>query len=657
MCGIFGLWHGDGTAICVDEVVRITASLSHRGPDDEGYYVGNTTQGQYHACAGADTLPELQLPSIQRFRGDANDLALGFRRLSILDLSAAGHQPMSTPDGRFTVILNGEIYNYLELRDELARQGAVFRSHSDTEVLLAAIAKWGREALNRLVGMFAMAVLDRAGPSLLLARDFFGIKPLYIARTKGRFAFASEIGALLQLRWVGRKVHPQRLYDYLRFGLTDDGGRTLLADIEQIPAGHMLEIRPGDDLAAQPQRYWRIDANSQTELSFEDAATRLRELFLDSVSVHLRSDVPVGACLSGGIDSSAIVMAMRHLAANADIHTFSYCADDETVGEEKWGDLVAQQARATVHKTRIDASHLQNDLSQLIETQHEPFGSTSIYAQHRVFRLAQQAGLKVMLDGQGADELLGGYRPYLAARLASLARRGNWAEAAGVFRQFCRLPGVAMPELLRQTGGLLTPDALQDIVRSVAGRKRVPSWLDRRWFDRQGVRYDLHWTSKGPNVLREKLLEAFTRTSLPMLLRYEDRNSMAYSIESRVPFLTPALAQFVFSLPEDYLIIADGTTKAVFRAAMRGIVPDAVLDRRDKIGFATPERNWLGTLRPWVDEILGSEAAARIPAMNIRKVRQEWSRLREGRGRFDFRFWRWINLITWASRLNIEFEG
>lgn len=655
MCGIFGLWHTDGAALDLEQVVRITQSLRHRGPDDEGYFLADTNTRQSAFCAGRDTQPGLDLPAIQACAGRGFNFALGFRRLSILDLSPLGHQPMSRPDGRYTLVLNGEIYNYLELREELTQAGHAFRSQSDSEVLLAAYAEWGHNALPKLVGMFAFAIFDLKGPSLFLARDFCGIKPMYLARRRDRFAFASEIPALLRLPWVGRRVHPQRVYDYLRFGLTDDGSRTMFADVEQVPAAHAFEVRADEPLHALPKPYWHIDLARRTDISFDEAASRLERLFAENVWLHLRSDVPVGACLSGGIDSSAVVMAMRRLAPDSEIHVFSYCADDSEFGEERWVDLVGREARAVVHKVRLDAPNLADDLTNLIHSQGEPFGSTSIYAQHRVFRLAREAGVKVMLDGQGADELLAGYRPYFAARIASLLKRGRCIEAWRLFRSCAALPGMKSGALLRETGGLLMPSALQDAARTVIRKPRVPAWLNRSWFEQRGVRFDLLWASRDREVLREKLWEAFAHTSLPMLLRFEDRNSMAHSIESRVPFLTPALAQFLFSLPEEYLIARDGTSKAVFRAAMRDVVPNAVLDRRDKIGFATPERDWLVRLRPWGDEILAGEAAP--PVLRIDRIREEWQAVLAGHGRFDFRVWRWINMIVWAQQFDVSFEG
>jgi asparagine synthase (glutamine-hydrolysing) len=272
-----------------------------------------------------------------------------------------------------------------------------------------------------------------------------------------------------------------------------------------------------------------------------------------------------------------------------------------------------------------------------------------------VFRLAKESGVKVMLDGQGADELLGGYHGLVAARLASLVRQGRWAEAARFAARASRAPGRGALPLW--AGEFLTPASLQEPLRRIVGQELAPAWLNRGWFTAHGYRMAAAKYGAGVSreVLREQMCRLLTRTNLPMLLRYEDRNSMAHSIESRVPFLTPALAELAMSLPEEYLIDAGGTTKAVFRRAMRGLVPDAILDRRDKIGFATPEHDWMPALRPFVERALASDVAARIPALEPEALRAEWRQVLERRPRRDFRVWRWVNFIEWAGRTRAEF--
>ncbi|MGE3806128.1 MAG: asparagine synthase (glutamine-hydrolyzing) [Gemmataceae bacterium] len=640
MCGIAGLV---GLNAELPHIANnLLELLKHRGPDDHGWLSWQAAQVQ----AGHDEIPPAHCEGI-----------LLQRRLSILDLSANGRQPFSTPDGRFHLTFNGEIYNYQELRAELERAGYSFRSTSDTEVLLTACAAWGRAALNRLVGMFAFALLDLRERKLLLARDCFGIKPLYYVHKPDFFAFASEIRTLLAIPGVGRRANVPRLHEYLRDSLVDHDAETLFADIQQVPSAHFLEISL-DDLGAggRPERYWRIDLQNRIDISFEEATRELRERFLDSVRLHMRSDVPVGAALSGGIDSTAIVMAMRHLQGGSlALHSFSFVANDAVLSEEKWIDLAGQAARATIHKVHVDPDELQNDLDRLVHVQDVPFGSTSIYAQYRVFRLARENGIKVMLDGQGADELFAGYRTYVGARLATLIRRGEWWNAASFAHQASRLPGVGIRGALKMIGTIPQLSTLRRVARGLLRGKAGQTWLNAGWLAERGALDSVSPVTQSDDFLRHELHRTLVRTSLPQLLRYEDRNSMAFSIESRVPFLTPGLAEFVLSLPEAYLISPRGVSKWVFREAMRGIVPDAILDRRDKIGFATPETSWLRALEPWVERVLQSETARRIGALNHDEVLRQWQQIRAGKRPCDYRVWRWVNLIQWTQRFDVEY--
>lgn len=639
MCGIAG-WIGTQEQDLGSLRRSFLKTLAHRGPNDQGWLL--------HGQAGTSRGRHLTDPALGR-------VLLVHRRLSILDLTEAGWQPMATPDGRYFLIFNGEIYNYIELRREMLARQQTFHSTSDTEVLLHAWTHWGPAVLNRLVGMFAFALLDLKNRQIVLARDCFGIKPLYYTWIGGALAFASEIKALLQLPGVPRRAEPQRVFDYLRFGRTDHGGDTLFAGIHQLPAAHLLTLSLDQLTPVEPVRYWSIDLSQRLDLSLKEASDQVRRLFLENVQLHLRSDVPVGAALSGGIDSSAIVTAMRRVEPGLNLHTFSFVADDPALSEERWVDIAGGSARAVLHKVHSTPQELVEDLDRLIDVQDEPFGSTSIYAQHLVFRLAREKGVTVMLDGQGADEILAGYRPYLAARLASLLRQGHWLEAGRFLRQASRFQGTGgLVRLFLQAAGMLAPARLKAPLLGLFGKEMLPAWMNARWFQERGACTLPPPPSGIRDVLRDHLFQSLVESSLPMLLRYEDRNSMAHSIESRVPFLTPSLVSFVYRLPEEHLIARDGTSKNVFRQAMRGIVPDAVLDRRDKIGFATPEKGWLTTLRPWVEATLASPAAREVPALNLPQVQREWQAVLNGRKPFDFRVWRWVNLIRWVERFGVR---
>jgi asparagine synthase (glutamine-hydrolysing) len=622
-------------------VARVLKKLEHRGPDDKGWL-------KY-------TASDLQTGREWKDDQDSNcDVLLLHRRLSIIDVSAAGWQPMSSKNNRYHLVFNGEIYNYRELRSELQQLGHVFHTHTDSEVLLEAYAEWGAQALLRLVGMFAFAVLDTKERKLFLARDCFGIKPLYYTASEDHFAFASEIKALLELAGARRRVNPPALLLYLRHGLSDQGMDTLLDGINQLPAAHYMQLELKAPVAARPVRYWS-PRFSDCELSFDEAAQRLRQLFIDSVRLHLRSDVPVGAALSGGIDSSAIVAAMRLVEPSLEIHTFSYIADDDSLSEERWVDLAAGSVGATVHKLRPTSTELVDDFEDLIKVQEEPFASTSIYAGHRVLRQAGLAGIKVMLDGQGADEFLGGYRYYLGARFASLLRQHNYRDALRLLRSASTLPGSGILSVLSCAADYMIPKKWQGPFRALLAKEFTPRWVNRAWFGQYDAAIGHTNYCSEPSVLRATLLRTITETSLPHLLRYEDRNAMAFSIENRVPFLTVPLAEFILSLPESYIIALDGTSKAVFRAAMRGLVPDPILNRRDKIGRSTPEHKWLLAVDQWVQSLLGSEVAAGMPCFDLVAMRREWARIRDGKQAFDNRIWRWLNAIRWSHQFEVEY--
>jgi len=512
---------------------------------------------------------------------------------------------------------------------------------------LAAWSEWGPKSLDRLVGMFAFAVLELDAERVFLARDPFGIKPLYVASWDGGVAFASEISPLLELPQVSTHADVQAVYDYARYGLTDHGERTCFRDVRRVPPASFLEVSLHNAACGPLHRYWEPSIKSNDGVSFEEASKHLRELFIESVALHLRSDVPLGVLLSGGIDSSAVISVMRRLEPNMEVRAFSYIADDRTLSEERWVDLLSATTSARLHKISASPIDLVDDLDELVRLQGEPFGSTSIYAAYKVVQGVQSDGISVLLDGQGADELLAGYPVYAAARLASLVKQGRVLEAGSFLANLSR--GSEGRAIALRSGMFLVPARLQTIARPLVGRSYIPRWISRDWVAEHNIERKPPRSKYGRDVLRDELLDAVSRLHLPSLLRYEDRTAMAHSIEARVPFLTVPMAEFVLSLPEDYLVSSDGTTKSVFRAAMRGIVPDAVLDRRDKIGFATPEQSWLEAQERWVEERLTDDRLQRIPMLDPVAVRAEWEAVKSRRKRFDFRIWRCVNLSAWTD--------
>lgn len=642
MCGLFG-WvtpqkiDSNLSVRCIDDCFKL---MQNRGPDDQGILI-RRVDGRWNY---GDQL-------------QGANLVLAHLRLSILDLSERGHQPMVSADGRYRIIYNGEIYNYKELRTELESVGIAFSTETDTEVVLHALAHWGMDALSRFVGMFAIVLHDSLENKLTLIRDFFGIKPLfYVRANSGMFGFASELPAILALPNVKRKVNPQRLYDYLLFGDYDSQSETMIEGVKHLLPGHYMVVDGSTGAFIEEVCYWRPELGLIHELNFSQAAEKLRELFLENVRLHLRSDVALGMTLSGGVDSSAVTAAVRYLEPDCNLKTFTYVASDNALNEERWANCVIKKTGAKPHKVSVNALEMRSDLDNLIKAQGEPFGSTSIYAQYRVFQRVQKSGVTVTLDGQGADELLAGYFGFPGERLKSLLMNGKLIEAWHFFCATSQWPDRDKTMVFKRLVGVFTPKSLYSLFWTIGQGSTNPEWLDSEWFKLRGVRLGLPLVDESnaeSRYVHHAMAKSLTQKGVPGLLRHGDRNSMQFSIESRVPFLTKDLAEFSLNLPEEYLIAKDGKTKAVFKEAMRGIVPEKILYRRDKIGFSTPEKQWLEQLSPWVEETLFE--AEQIPVLHHAKITQIWREIMRGSRQFDWQVWRWLNFIRWATLIEVEF--
>jgi asparagine synthase (glutamine-hydrolysing) len=600
-------------------------AIRHRGPDDLGEFAWNDPASP----ARVD---------------------LGLVRLAILDLSPAGHQPMTLPGARFTISYNGEITNYIEIRDELAALGETFVSDGDTEVLLKAWARWGVAALDRLEGMFGIAVLDTVERTVTLARDPYGIKPLFYTDRGDRVAFCSELSGLIELGMETPKLDWQTAVDYLQWGAYDHTSRTFIDGVSQLRPGHYLVLDTVTGRMTEPVRYWWPPVATTYTGSYSDAVDTVHTLFRESVARNLRSDVPLGIALSGGVDSSAIVGAVRHLEPDLPIQTFSFIAPGFARSEHEWVARVVAATGATSHTVEASANDLENDLDDLILSQGEPFGGTSIYAQYRVFKLAREHGVIVTLDGQGGDELFAGYSGYPAQRMHTLIETGHWATAARFARAWGDWPGRDLPFMLLESGAQFAPLRVRHRVR----QPRVSPLLDTARLRERDIdlRFPITVAAEPERGARMKtqLRAATTGYGLPSLLRHGDRNSMRFSIESRVPFLDRALTEFLFGLPEDWLIGPDGTTKRILRDAVRGWVPDEVIDRRDKVGFETPENDWqerLGSARVDPEHPVGFLRAGRADTVTggLSESEIRWG----GRSH-----WRLINLRRWVALAGID---
>ncbi len=626
MCGIIGAF---GQHLPPDLSQRLESGMGlmkHRGPDDQGREIVSL---------------------------DETTVALGHMRLSIIDLSASGRQPMTSADGRHVMVFNGEIYNYRELRTELESKGVKFRSNTDSEVLLEAWSLWGEDCLERLTGMFAFVILDRVEQSLTCTRDAFGIKPFFYSLSEGNFFFASEIPALQKLLRGRSKLNLQRAYDYLVYDSYDDQESTFQEGVSQLMPGHCLKVALRNQKASIEIEPWWIPAiRERTDLSFNDAADQLRERFLDSIRLHLRSDVPFGANLSGGLDSSAIVCGIRKLEPDIPLHTFTFVARNSPLNEESWADKVNKHVNAIGHKVTIEGDEFYDDLEKIVRVQGEPFGSTSIYAQYRVYQFAKEQGITVTLDGQGADEMLAGYYGYPQARLHSLLEKKECLSILRFLRNWPKWPGRPAFKGYLYLAELLLPRSSWFESSRLRGKNPNPSWLHANALKEQGVtlREPRTLIDRGDAVGRrlvESLRHALTNNKLIHLLRILDRNSMSWSMESRVPFLTVDMVEFLLGLPEEFLLSKEGQTKRVFREAMRGIVPDDVIARKDKVGFVTPEKDWLVHSRKKVLDWI--ECLDQVGFLKKDKCVREVRGVLDGTKPFSWQAWRMVNFAQWFS--------
>lgn len=626
MCGILGYVSPVKSSISIDDFNKALDVLNHRGPDDTG---------------------------TKTIKTETEVILFGHKRLSIIDLSSAGHQPISSIDGRFDLVFNGEIYNYKEIRDELKNLGCQFHTNTDTEVLLASWQFWGEKSLTKFRGMFAFAIFDNLEKSLKLVRDPFGIKPLYYSFLNGIFCFSSEIKPILVLgRGELNKINLQASVDFLLHGIYGHNSSTFFENIFTLPPGSILVISMPEIKISSLSYWWDLDIEEGGNLSFEDSALELRNRFLANVNMHLRSDVPVGAALSGGIDSSSIVCSMRYLDKNIPIHTFSFISPNSKFDESIWIDKVNKFSNAIPHKINIDPKELEKDIDDMIISQGEPFLSTSIYAQYRVYKAAREAGIIVTLDGQGADELLGGYKGFPKSRFKSFLDKGEVLNALRFLYNWSKCSGNTFRDALKICILTITPNYLIKVFKNNYFKSTLPNWLNSNYILSKNVNLtDCLQINEinipfGRNVFNS-MKNQITGYGLPALLRHGDRNSMRWSVESRVPFLTNDFAEFCFKLPEDFILPINAETKYLFRESMRGIVPNEILDRKDKIGFETPELEWLKLIKNSALEWIKN--ANEIPFLNQKECEMLFDKVLSGEIKYDKSIWRIINYCRWAQ--------
>jgi asparagine synthase (glutamine-hydrolysing) len=641
MCGIVGEWRFDRRAIDRGRLEHATSLIRHRGPDDEGYLLASPEAGFACPRSGVDTV----LAHLTPLRAEIDDIptvAFGFRRLAIIDTSPAGHQPMASTDGSLWIVFNGEIYNHVELRAELSAKGHQFRSHCDTEVILAAYAEWGTACLERFNGMWAFALLDLRERLLFAARDRFGIKPFYYRLSPDAFRFGSEIKAVQALAATAVEVNDTVVGDFLTAGIVDASSETFHRGVLQLPPAHYMIV---DATGTTLTRYWQIDLWSEDLRPTSELAVELRQLFEDAVRVHLRSDVPVGTCLSGGLDSSAIACMIRALLGpDGRQEVFSAYFDTPAFDERPYIRQVVERIGAQANYVSPSAEQLLHDLPALLCHQDEPVATTSIYAQWSVMALARARGIKVLLDGQGSDELFAGYHTFYGSLFADLLNRGHFYTLTKEVGAFRRMHRASIADTLLRTLEPLGGRRLSALARRLIRGESI------------GVNRDLlteHGGAEsigGRSRLKARLHELLTTATLPGLLRYEDRDSMAFSIEARVPFLDVRLVEFAYRLPGSAKI-RDGWTKAILRDALAQEIPVGVARRTDKMGFLTPEAEWLrGPLQAWAREIVFSPEFRQRPYFDVKRAHEYFDRFMMGQEQRSGPIWRWIVLDIWIRQ-------
>jgi asparagine synthase (glutamine-hydrolysing) len=647
MCGITGISYHNALNDTFD-IQQMSDAISHRGPDGEGFIAVNSRLGTTTELGGKKT--PINLPYISSFGVNA-DIYLAHRRLSIIDLSKAGHQPMSNAKRDIWILFNGEIYNYKSLKNELSQ--FIFKSNTDTEVLLYAYEKWGIDCLQHLNGMWAFVIYDARKNLLFGARDRFGVKPLYYTNNSEFFAFSSEIKGLLAKRNISRKINTDSSVAFLKTGLLNFGGETFFNDINELQPSHYF-IYDLSKKTMSIQRYYELQFYDLWEKFNEnkcrDYINGIKERFINAVDLRLNADVTVGSCLSGGMDSSAIVCSIRDLLCKKTYKSIgskqavvTACYEYLKIDESKWAKMVVDHASAQWYKVFPKKEELFNDLTDLVYFQDVPFGSTSIYAQYRVMKTAREAGITVMLDGQGGDELFTGYTPYYHTFYYE-AKKNNDRELLRNEHKFSlNTPLNTSSKDLLSIIDRYIPRKLKNILK----KYYLHFGSSSRYIRTKGNSYHDY----SYDTLNQMLYNFISYITLPELLKYEDRNSMRFSIESRTPFADDIdLIEYVFSIPSVYKI-HNGWSKYLLRESMTGIIPNEIKTRTDKISFETPEYEWLEFLKPYIFENNNSNINI---IFNMKRFENDWDRIFLKQNKREIRnIWRYINFIIWFNTFKV----
>ena len=618
MCGIAGLI--GKRKINPLALRRMTSAMAHRGPDGEGHW----------------------------FSADGR-VGFGHRRLAILDLSDRGREPMIDTSGQCVITFNGEIYNYIEIRAELLRLGHTFQSDCDTEVILEAYKEWGQSCLDHFNGMFAFALYDQAAKKIFCARDRYGEKPFLFAQGPDFFAFASEYKALLQLAEVSLEYDEFRLLRGLHNASTglDADRSTVFRSISQLRPGEKLTLDVVT-LETEISSYWDIQPDPElAKISERDAIVRFRELLTDSVRLRMRSDVPVGSCLSGGLDSSAIVCLARNLTAkSAKYHCFTGRFPGTASDEWEYAKEIVAQFDVVSHITEPTAERFIAELPEFMWHNELPVGSSSQYAQWCVFRLAKENGVTVLLDGQGADEILGGYEQYFRQYVAALQEAGQTKLLRNELPQIRNRYPLALKSPLRSIRDRLPFSMRHRLANRIGGGTNLLFGV-RREFARKLNQVNAPVRDKRFNPLASALYQDSFGKFLTTLLRYGDRNSMAHSREVRLPFCDHRIAELVLSIPPTH-VMGGVQTKRLLRESMRGILPEKIRQRWNKQGFLPPQERWFqGPLFQIAKEIINDAQFQDSDIWNASWWRCALRRFREGKSHLGWILWQPVMMESW----------
>jgi len=634
MCGICGIINLNGS-IETEQLLSMTRVLRHRGPDDEGFVLAMTEQNIIKTFHHDETIESIKNKSPKLENNFNANLGFGFRRLSILDLSENGHQPMQFEEAGLWIVFNGEIYNYLELREELKLYGYKFNSNTDTEVILKAYQKWGEDCVHKFNGMWAFAIWSSKDKILFCSRDRFGIKPFYYHYDQQKqFLFASEIKAILQI--ISSAPDKQTLFDSFAKGYSDHNERTFFEDIKQLRGGHNLVLRNGN---LSIYRYYEIK-NKPCRDSFEQAKEKLRELPFAAVKIRLRSDVPLGYALSGGIDSSSIVGIASKINSGSN-NTFSMIYPGNSIDESFFINKVIEKTGVNHHFVSPTPEDFLSDLDNFIWHQEEPFFGTSYFGEFKLRELIRKNNVIVSLEGQGADEIITGYTgllyPYFFDLISNL-RVHKFTNEYKNFKNYLSNPtGIIKAYLLRKRktdeSNLL---------------KKYP-YLNKDFYDKANNNLSEFNSFNSGSHLNDTLYEMLLYTSIPQQLVRADKSSMAFSVECRFPFLDYRVVEYAINLSYDYKT-KNGLTKYILREALKDLLPAEVYNRKDKIGFAIPNNSFDSVkIKEYFYELLNHVKDENIHFLNKQIFMDEYFS-KSNVNTLDWKFWKVASVLLWHNR-------